>query len=129
MLINSEEPVGAGLEHEAASSSRVRPQAQKAAVGPQEIQQGQQAADALAEAGGHGGAGNAPAEAGHEQRVQDHVGHAGRDGYRQAQLGLFRHDQKALEDVLQHEGEGKSDDDAAVKHTVVHHGLGGPQQA
>ena len=96
-------------------------QLQQAAVGPQEVHQRQHAAHDLADAGGDGSARHAPVEHRHEQGVQRHVGNARRHRDPQAQLGLFRRDQEALEHVLQHIRRVEGQHDAAIQHAIRQH--------
>ena len=119
--------VAAGLQDGAQAQSGGT-QVQQAGIGAQEVEQRQHAANTLAQSGGDGGAGHAPAEHGDEQCVQHHVGNAGGHRDQQAEAGLLCGDEKALEHVLQHEGEGEAGDDAAVEHAVGHHGVGGTQE-
>ena len=118
--------VPAGPEEDAALQSGPG-QAEKAVVFPGEIDQGENPAHGLAGDGGRGGSRQAPLEHGDEQEVQDEVGEARRDGEAQAQVGLFRHHEEALEDVLQDEGRLPDDEDPAVEDAGLHHLPGGAQ--
>ena len=101
---------------------QLRPdEAELARVRAQEIEQREQPADALAQARGDGRARDAPVENRDEQRIEHHIRHARRDRRGQTELRLLRHDQKALEHVLQHKRARERDDDPAVEHAVGQH--------
>ena len=96
-------------------------QVQQAAVGPQKVDEGEDAAHALADARGDGGTGHPPAEHPDEQAVQHHVGQSRRHRGVQAQLGFLRGDEEALKYILQHERRRKGDVDAAIEDAVRQH--------
>ena len=103
-------------------------EAQKAAVGPQEIEERQDPTNALADSGGERGAADPPSKSRHKQGVERHIGDTRGDGGRQAELGFFRRRQKGLKDILQHERRIEQQHHPAVNHAVLDHGVGRSEQ-
>ena len=82
----------------------------------------------MAQSGSDCGSGDAPAESGDKECVKHHIRHPCRYGSRQTELGLFRRDQKALEQVLKHERYGEADADPTVQDAVGKHGVRGTEK-
>ena len=95
----------------------------------QEEDQGNQCAHGLAQAGGQSRARHTPPQHTHKQCVQNHVGNTCGHRGNESQTGLFRGNQKALEDILQHESDVKGDDDTAVEYAVGYHFLRSAQKS
>ena len=111
-------PVAAGLRHGPALKPGAA-QTQETVIGSEKPKGGKEAAGGLADGGGPGCAGQAPAEDTHEQGVQDHVGHPGSQGEPEAQLGFFRRNEEALKGELEHEGGHGQQKDPSVNQAVI----------
>ena len=94
-------------------------EAQYRVAAPQEVKKRDQPAHRLAGGGGGGGSRQPPPEKGHKEIVQHHVGDASGHNDGKPQLGPFRRDEEALEDVLEHKGDQGGQQDAAVKDTSL----------